>query len=365
MNISFSMTPRRSVSPLRRALTPIGALAVALAIGGVIVWLMGRSPPRAFAVYVLEPLSDPWAMQEVLLKATPLTLIAIGLIFCFRASRWNIGAEGQFLLGGICGGGIAIATHGMTGSWILPLMMLAGALGGLAYAAIPALLRVRFGISEILTSLMLVYVADLLLDYLVRGPWRDPRGFNFPQSVAFSDAAILAPFFEGGRLHAGVILAILAVLIAFVLFRRTLFGFAVAVSGEAPRAANFAGFNDGRITILVFLISGALAGLAGVVEVSGQVQQLRPGLGQGLGFTAIIVAFLGRLSPPGAALSAVVIAILLIGAESAQVALKLPFDLARFFMGLLLICVLVGESLERYEIRVRFTTPAGQGGGAR
>jgi general nucleoside transport system permease protein len=353
MSLRLALVPRQNISMLRLLLTPVVALLVALAIGGVIVWLMGRSPWRALQVFVLEPLTDPWAMQEVLLKATPLMLIAIGLLFCFRASRWNIGAEGQFLLGGICGGGIAILTHGMTGFWILPAMMLAGALGGLAYAAIPAILRTRFGISEILTSLMLVYVADLLLDYLVRGPWRDPKGYNFPQSVSFSDSAILQPLIEGGRLHGGLIIALTAAVVAFVLFRRTLFGYAVAASGDAPRAANFAGFNESRITLIVFLISGALAGLAGVIEVSGQVQQLRPGFGQGLGFTAIIVAFLGRLTPVGVALSAVVIAVLLIGAESAQVSLKLPFDLTRFFMGLLLVCVLVGESLNRYRLELR------------
>ena len=353
MSLSLAFVPRREISSLRRILTPVMALLVAVAIGGIIVALMGKSPVTAFKVFIREPLTDPWALQEVLLKATPLMLIAIGLLFCFRASRWNIGAEGQFLLGGICGGGVAILAHGMTGFWILPLMLIAGALGGLAYAWVPAILRTRFGISEILTSLMLVYVADLLLDYLVRGPWRDPKGFNFPQSVSFSDSAVLQPLFEGGRLHAGLILALVAVLIAFILFRRTLFGFAVSASGDAPRAANFAGFNESRITVLVFLISGALAGLAGVIEVSGQVGQLRPGFGQGLGFTAIIVAFLGRLTPLGAALSAVVIAVLLIGAESAQVTMKLPFDLTRFFMGLLLLCVLVGESLNKYRLEIR------------
>lgn len=357
MSFHLALVPRRQSSTLRRVLTPVVALLVALGIGGVIIALMGKSPVTAFNVFLREPLTDPWAMQEVLLKATPLTLIAIGLLFCFRASRWNIGAEGQFLLGGICGGGVAILAHGMTGVWILPAMLLAGALGGLAYAFVPAILRTRFGISEILTSLMLVYVADLLLDYLVRGPWRDPKGFNFPQSVRFSDSAILQPMFEGGRLHSGLVLALIAALIAFVLFRRTLFGFAVSASGDAPRAANFAGFNESRITILVFLISGALAGLAGVIEVSGQVGQLRPGFGQGLGFTAIIVAFLGRLTPLGAVLSAIVIAVLLIGAESAQVSLKLPFDLTRFFMGLLLLCVLVGESLERYSLEIRREGP--------
>ena len=353
MSVTVALVPRRQISLVRQLVTPVIALVFALLIGGLIVWLMGRSPAKAFDVFIREPLTDPWALQEVLLKSTPLMLISIGLIFCFRANRWNIGAEGQFLLGGIFGGGVAIATHGLSGPWLLPLMMLAGILGGMLYGAIPALLRNRFGISEILTSLMLVYIAEFLLDYLVRGPWRDPKGFNFPQSVPFTDAAQLQPFFEGGRLHFGFVLALVTVLAAVVVFRRSLFGFAVSASGEAPRAANFAGFNEKRITLIVFLISGGLAGLAGMIEVSGQVGQLRPGFGQGLGFTAIIVAFLGRLSPIGAMLSALVIAVLLIGAESAQVSLKLPFDLTRFFMGMLLLCVLAGESLNRYRLEFR------------
>lgn len=357
MSYSLSLVARKEISPLRRLMTPFAALLVALLIGGVIVAMLGKSPLAAFRVLVLEPLTDPWSVQQVLIKATPLTLIAVGLIFCFRASRWNIGAEGQMLIGGVFAGGVAIATHGMSGWWILPLMMLAGALGGLLYAAVPAVLRTRFGISEILTSLMLVYVAELFLDYLVRGPWRDPNGRNMPQSVAFSDDALLHPMIAGMQLHYGLVLAIAVVLVAFVIFRRSLFGFAVAASGDSPRAANFAGFNEKRLTVLIFLISGALAGLAGTIELAGQVQQLRPGLGAGLGFTAIIVAFLGRLTPVGAGLSAIVIAVLLIGAESAQISLKLPFDLTRFFMGLLLLCVLVGESLERYRIVLRRNSP--------
>jgi len=352
MGLRLTFTARRESSTLRRILTPILALLVALMLGGIIIALMGKSPLIAFYVFLRDPLTDPWAVQEVLLKATPLSLIAIGLLFCFRANRWNIGAEGQFILGGVMGGGVAILAHGSEASWVLPAMLVAGALGGMIYAAIPALLRNRFGISEILTSLMLVYVAELLLDYLVRGPWRDPKGYNFPQSVPFSESATLQPFFDGGRLHAGVIIALLAIGVAALLFRRSLFGYAVSASGEAPRAANFAGFNEARITLIVFLISGALAGLAGIIEVSGQVGQLRPGFGGGLGFTAIIVAFLGRLNPLGAALSALVIAVLLIGAESAQVVMKLPFDLTRFFMGMLLLCVLLGESLNRYEIKL-------------
>lgn len=350
MSLSISLVPRGHVSLTRTLVTPVVALAIALVIGGVIVALMGRSPLAAFKVFVREPLTDPWALQEVLLKATPLCLVGVGLIFCYRANRWNIGAEGQLLVGGLFATAVALAMHGSTSPLVLPLLLVAGALGGLAYAMMPAWLRTRFGISEILTSLMLVYVAELLLDFLVRGPWRDPKGFNFPQTVNFSDSALLHPFFDGGRLNAGIVIAVLAVIGAAIVLRRTLFGYKVSASGEAPRAANFAGFDEKRITLLVFMISGAAAGLAGAIEIAGQVGQLRPGFGSGLGFTGIIVAFLGRLNPFGALLSAITLAVLLIGAESAQVMLKLPFDLTRFFMGLLLMIVLVGESLNRYRV---------------
>jgi simple sugar transport system permease protein len=349
----LELTPRPHVSLLREVMTPVLALAAALLMGGAIVWLMGRSPLRALQVYLLEPLSQGWALQELLVKAAPLVLIAVGLSFCFRANRWNIGAEGQFVMGGLCGGGIAIATHGMgAGGWVLPVMLLAGMLGGLAYALIPAVLRNRFGVSEILTSLMLVYVAQLLLDWLVRGPWRDRGAFNFPQSVNFEPVATLPSLVDGGRVHAGVLFALLAVVVATVVLARLKFGFAVRAVGEAPRAARFAGIDEGRMTLVVFAISGALAGLAGIAEVSGQIGQLQPSISPGYGFTAIIVAFLGRLSPPAILLAGLVMALILIGAEGAQIALKLPLDLARVFQGLLLLCVLTGEVWTRHKVRL-------------
>jgi general nucleoside transport system permease protein len=349
----LELRPRDDVSTLRNWLTPVAAFAFALAIGGGIVWTMGRSPLRAFEVYLLEPLSQGWALQEILLKATPLMLIGIGLAFCYRADRWNIGAEGQFVVGGLCGGGVAVATHGLTGWWILPLMLAAGALGGMAWAAIPASLRNRLGVSEILTSLMLVYVAQFALDYLVRGPWRDPSSFNFPQSVMFSPAANLPALTAGGRVHWGLVFGIIAALVAWLVLGRTVFGFGVRALGEAPKAARFGGFDERRITLLCFLISGGLAGLAGVCEVSGQIGQLTPSISPGYGFTAIIVAFLGRLSPPGIVIASFVMSLILIGAEGAQITLKLPLDLAMVFQGLLLFCLLGAEALTRHRLAVR------------
>jgi general nucleoside transport system permease protein len=349
----IELYPRENISVMRKWLTPVFAFSVALIVGGFIVWFMGRSPAKAFDVYVMQPLTQGWALQEILLKATPLILIGLGLSFCYRADRWNIGAEGQFVMGGLCGGGVAIATHGSGGFWILPMMLLAGTLGGMVWAAIPAALRNRLGVSEILTSLMLVYVAQLLLDYLVRGPWRDPKAFNLPQSVNFDAAATLPALFSGGRVHWGLVFGLIAAGVAWFVLSRTLFGFAIRATGESPKAARFGGFDEKRVTLLCFLISGGLAGLAGVAEVAGQIGQLQPTISPGYGFTAIIVAFLGRLSAPGIVLAAFVMAMILIGAENAQIALKLPLDLARVFQGLLLFCLLGGEALTRYRLTIR------------
>ncbi len=342
---------RASPPALARALAPIAALAVALGLGAIFIWLLGRSPAAAFDVYIRSQLTDGWALTELAVKATPLVLIAIGLSFCFRASLWNIGAEGQLIVGAVVASWLALSGLGSS-PWLLPAILVLGAIGGAAYALIPAILRVRFGVSEILTSLMLVYVAELLLDYLVRGPWRDPRGFNFPQTRLFTDAAMLPTFGDGGRLHLGVFLALVAVAVAWLVMSRTLFGYRLRVTGDAPRAARFAGFRPTATTLTVFAISGAMAGLAGIVEVTGQIHQLKPSISPGYGFTAIIVAFLGRLHPVGILAAGLVLALTFIGGEAAQIALKLPFDVTRAFQGLLLFCVLAADALVTYRVRV-------------
>ena len=349
----LELTPRTEVPALARAAAPVAAFLIAFVIAGVVIWLLGRSPIAAFQVYVLGPLSDPWALQELLVKATPLALIAIGLSYCFRANVWNIGAEGQYVVGAIFGGWLALATHGTeAGPWVWPAMMALGALGGALFGLVPALLRVRFGVSEILASLMLVYVAQLWLDYLTRGPWRDPKGFNFPQSVTFDPAATLPPLLGSGRVHLGVAFALAAVLVTAVVSGRTLFGYRLRVTGEAPKAARFAGFDADRTTLAVFAISGGLAGLAGIVEVSGQIGQLQPSISPGYGFTAITVAFLGPLHPLGILAAALVLALTFIGAESAQILLRLPLDLNTAFQGLLLICVLTADAFASYQVRL-------------
>jgi simple sugar transport system permease protein len=221
----------------------------------------------------------------------------------------------------------------------------------MAYALIPAILKVRLRVNEILVSLMLVYVADLLLDYLVRGPWRDPQGFNMPQTVTFAPEATLPLLFEGGRMNLGSVIALIVVAVAAVVMARTLKGFEIRLVGEAPRAARFAGFSDARLTLSVFAVSGALAGLAGVMEASGTVRQLLPGFSPGYGFTAIIVAFLGRLNPVGCLVAGIFIAITFIGGENAQIMLRLPRDMTLVFQGLLLFYILACDTLILYRLR--------------
>jgi simple sugar transport system permease protein len=334
-------------------LSPLLAIVLTLATGAALFALLGKPPLEALKIYFLDPLIDPWALQEIAVKATPLVLIAVGLAMCYLANTWNIGAEGQFLIGAITGGWVAVATQGTeAGYWVLPAMLILGALGGALYALIPALLRVRFGASEILTSLMLVYVAELLLDWLTRGPWRDPKGFNFPTTAEFDSVASMPLLIEGSRLHFGAIIALLVVIGATIVLGRTLKGFEIKLVGAAPRAARFAGFSDRALIVVTFAISGALAGLAGIIEVSATVNHLQPNISPGYGFTAIIVAFLGRLHPVGILIAALFLALTFIGGESAQVALKVPLDLTKVFQGILLFYVLACDTLILYRFRL-------------
>ena len=344
---------RAQVSVRLLLLSPLVAVALTVLAGAAMFALMGQDPWQALHVYFVMPVSDSWGLQEVAVKATPLILIAVGLALCYQSNNWNIGAEGQFLMGAIAGGGVAILTHGgSNGPWLLPAMLVAGAVGGALLALVPALLKTRYGANEILTSLMLVYVAGYFLDWLVRGPWRDPAGFNMPQTVTFEAEATIPLLLEGGRLNLGTPIALLVVIVAAVLVARTLKGFEIRLVGEAPRAARFAGFDDRKLTITVFLISGALAGLAGVIEAAGTLRQLQPSISPGYGFTAIIVAFLGRLNPIGCLIAGVFLAITFIGGENAQITLRLPLDATRVIQGMLLFFVLACDSLVAYRVRL-------------
>jgi general nucleoside transport system permease protein len=338
--------------------SPLIAIALTLVTMAVLFAILGKNPITALNVYFVEPLTDSYSLIEIAVKATPLVMIGVGLALCYIANVWNIGAEGQFLIGAVCGSWIAVKTQGTdAGFWVLPAMLVAGAVGGALYALIPAICKVRFGASEILTSLMLVYVAELFLDYLVRGPWRDPNGFNFPTTAEFDPVATVPTLIEGSRLHLGAVIALIVVMIATVMLGRTIMGFEIRVVGAAPRAARFAGFDSNRLVIITFLISGALAGLAGIIEVAGPVGHLQPGISPGYGFTAIIVAFLGRLNPIGILIAGLFLALTFIGGEQAQIAMKVPLDLTKVFQGILLFYVLACDSLILYRIRLVSSRP--------
>jgi simple sugar transport system permease protein len=338
--------------------SPLIAIGLTLVTMAVLFAILGKNPITALGVYFLDPLTDSYSLIEIAVKATPLVMIAVGLSLCYIANVWNIGAEGQFLIGAVCGSWIAVKTQGTdAGAWVLPAMLVAGAIGGALYALIPAICKVRFGASEILTSLMLVYVAELFLDYLVRGPWRDPNGFNFPTTAEFDPVATVPLLLEGSRLHLGAVIALVVVMIATVMLGRTIMGFEIRVVGAAPRAARFSGFSSDRLVIITFLISGALAGLAGIIEVAGPVGHLQPGISPGYGFTAIIVAFLGRLNPVGILVAGLFLALTFIGGENAQIAMKVPLDLTKVFQGILLFYVLACDSLILYRIRLVSSRP--------
>jgi general nucleoside transport system permease protein len=345
--------------------SPLIAIALTLVTMAILFAALGKNPVTALAVYFIDPLTDSYSLVELAVKATPLVMIAVGLSLCYLANVWNIGAEGQFLIGAVCGSWLAVKTQGAdAGAWVLPAMLVLGAAGGALYALIPAIAKVRVGASEILTSLMLVYVADLLLDYLVRGPWRDPNGFNFPTTAEFDPVATVPILIEETRLHLGALVALVVVAVASVVLGRTIKGFEIKVVGAAPRAARFAGFDADKLVILTFLISGALAGLAGIIEVAGPVGHLQPNFSPGYGFTAIIVAFLGRLNPIGILIAGLFLALTFIGGEQAQISIKVPLDLTKVFQGILLFYVLACDSLILFRIRVVSSRPISSRSGA-
>lgn len=353
MKLPFALVPRAAPARYALWLSPMIAVVATVLCGMLLFALLGKSPWQAVAVFFVEPLSSLRGWGEVGLKATPLVLCGVGLALCFRANLWNIGAEGQLVAGAIAGGGVALlATHD-TSRAIVAAVIVAAAAGGMAWAALTAWLRDRFHANEILVSLMLVYVAQLLLSYLVHGPWKDPEGYGFPQSRLFEAVARMPILLEGTRLHLGFALALMAAAAAWLLLARGFIGFQLRVAGLAPQAARYAGFSERRILWTALLASGALAGIAGGAEAAGPVGQLTPSISPGYGFAAIIVAFVGRLHPAGIVAAAFVMALFYIGGELAQSRLGLPSALTVVYQGLLLLFLLACDTFVRHRLRWR------------
>lgn len=348
-----SLERRAQPSSVMMFASPVIAAVCMLITGYLLFTLLGKEPLHAFWVFFIKPLTTAYSIGEWLLKATPLILCGLGLAIGFRASVFNIGAEGQLTMGAIAAGGVGLYFNGMEAKWILPLMMLAGIVGGMAWAAIPAFLRTRFNTSEILVSLMLVYVAQLLLSFLVQGPWRDPDGFNFPQTKMFTEAEMLPLLIEGLRTNISFIIALLLVAASWFYSHKMFAGFRMQVSGLAPAAARYAGFSEKRNVWLALLISGGMAGLAGMGEVAGPIGQLQPIISPGYGFAAIIVAYVGRLHPLGVLLASLLMSLLYLGGETAQMDLGLPSAVTGLFQGLLLFYLLAADIFISFRIKPR------------
>ncbi|HMZ02852.1 MAG TPA: ABC transporter permease [Burkholderiaceae bacterium] len=347
----FKLEPRAQASRAMSLLSPVIALVLTVLIGVLLFSALGKDPVRALQVFFVEPIRNGYALAELSIKAVPLVLIALGLAVCFRSNLWNIGAEGQFIFGALAGGWVAMQAGPQTSRAIVVAILAAGVLGGMVWAGLVALLRDRFNANEILVSLMLVYVAEMLLSWLVYGPWKDPQGYNFPQTITFAAVTKIPRLVEGWRMNLGVPIALAAVAGLWLFLFRTYRGFSLQVGGLAPAAARYAGFSSRSALWTALLLSGGMAGLAGALEAAGPLGQLTPHVPVGYGFAAIIVAFVGRLHPVGIVFSAVLMSMFYIGGELAQSRLGLPKSLTGVFQGLLLFSLLACDTLIANRIR--------------
>ncbi len=347
----LKLEPRPQASKFWSLGSPLLALIITVLIGVLLFAVLGKDPLKGLQVFFWEPIRSPYALGELMVKATPLLIIALGLAVCFRSNVWNIGAEGQFVIGAVVAGGVALLADKTTGGWIVAAILLAGIAGGMAWAGLTALLRDRFNANEILVSLMLVYVADLVLSFLVYGPWKDPAGYNFPQTKTFEAVTQIPRLMQGSRVSIGLLIALLGAGALWIFLFRTRAGFAQQVGGLAPAAARYAGFSSRKALWIALLTSGGAAGLAGALEVAGPIGQLTPYVPAGYGFAAIIVAFVGRLHPVGMVFSAILMSMFYIGGELAQSRLGLPKSLTGVFQGLLLFTLLACDTLIVYRIR--------------
>jgi len=346
----IKLEPRVASSQLMRYGGPIMALAATIIVGAILFAALGKNPATGIYAFFVAPLTTSVGIADLLVKATPLVICAVGLSVGFRGNVWNIGAEGQLVVGAVCGGTVALALYPNDGWYALPLMVLAGMAGGMAWAAIPAFLRNRFNVNEILTSLMLTYVAIELWKYMITGPLLDPGGSSFPQSREFPQGLLFGVIFESARYS--ILFAVVAIVLGWLFMTRALQGFKVDVVGQAIQAAQYAGFSQRRVVWLSFLVAGGAAGLAGLIEITGPIKQLPLKFTPGYGFVAIIVAFVGRLHPVGMTIAALLMALMFLGGDELQFQLNLPPAIAGMFQGLLLFFVLASEVLIRFRIRV-------------
>lgn len=353
----FKLEKRREPSMAMLVITPVASVLLTMLIGLVVFDLIGINGFRAVVDIFLSPLLQSYKWQDVALKAAPLVIIALGLSIGNRAQVWNIGAEGQYVIGALCSAGVGVAFGATGGFFVVLLMVLAGIIGGGAWAAIPAVLRTRFNVNEILSSLMLTYVALQVLSYLVGGPWKDPNGRNFPATAPLVPSQTL-PVWPGTTVHLGVLIALILPFVFWVIMARSEFGYQVRVVGSSPTAARHGGFDSKRTIWATLVIGGAMAGLAGTLEFTGVLHKIDLGFPSGYGFTAIIVAFLGRLNPIGCLIAGIVLAVTYVGGQMAQTSVHIPNSTAGIFQAMMLFFILASDILVRYRIRVVPSTKA-------
>ncbi len=349
--MQFRLEKRAEISRSMLYFTPVAAVIITMILGAIIFSILGFNGAVAVREIFLTPLTNSLKWQDLAVKSAPLIIIAVGLSIGFRANVWNIGAEGQYIAGGLAATGVALITHQMSGWWLLPLMGVAGILGGMAWVAVPAFLRVKLNVNEILTTLMLTYVAVQLLNFLVFGPWKSPTSFGQPQTVLFNNDQILPYIIPGTIVQAGAPIAIFIAIFAWILMSKSIFGFQIRTVGTAPNAARYGGFSANQTIWFSLLIGGGLAGFAGMLEVAGPFNRMVPQFPTNYGFTAIIVAFLGRLHPIGVMVAGIVLAISFVGGEVAQTTIGLPNAAVGLFQALMLFLILAGDILVRYRIK--------------
>jgi simple sugar transport system permease protein len=350
MRLKLEKRPAPSMAML--ILTPILSVLATMLIGILVFDLLGIDGFRAVVDIFLTPLLASYKWQDVAVKAAPLIIIALGLSVGNRAQVWNIGAEGQYIIGALCAAGMGMMFGAAGGALVIVLMILAGMIGGAAWAAVPAVLRTRFNVNEILSSLMLTYVAAQVLGYLVGGPWKDPNGRNFPATAPLSDTQSLPILFPGTTVHLGVLIALILPFVFWLVMSRSVFGYQVRVVGSSPQAARHGGFDARRTILFTLMIGGAMAGLAGALEFAGVLKTINLGFASGYGFTAIIVSFLGRLHPIGCLIAGIVLAVTYVGGQVAQTTVHIPNATAGIFQAMMLFMILASDILIRYRVRL-------------
>jgi simple sugar transport system permease protein len=351
--ISLRVQPRLAPSAWHLAAAWVGALTCALGVGALLLTAAGVPPLAAYAEMLAEAFATRYGFSETLVKATPLLLCGLGLGLAFRICFWNIGAEGQLYLGAAAATAAAAWPLPVETAWLrLPCMAVAAFLAGAGWGLVPALLKLGRQVNEIVSSLLLNYVAIALVGYLVYGPWKDPASSNFPMTAVVPPSARL-PRYGDLRVNAGLAVALAALALVYVLQERSRLGFAARVIGSNPTAARYAGVEVARTMLVAVMLSGGLAGLAGMVEVAGLQHRLIPALSPGYGYTAIIVAWLGRLHPAGIGLAAVLLGGLFSGGEVLQIVRQVPVSVVFMFQGLLLLAFLAGDLFTRYRVTWR------------